>query len=115
MVSFRGRSHRAVCIQNLPETERCSTTNVLPEHGFLLRTPYVQLSGYQVGELSLAPEGECLSLHIPILAQEAKSGNAAPLYPPAKDSPFLPAHEGGDSWLGGLNPLKKRDHIHWVI
>jgi hypothetical protein len=39
-----------------------STKNVLPEHGILAQNPSVQLERYHVGELSLSPEGECLSL-----------------------------------------------------
>jgi len=39
-----------------------STKNVLPEHGILAQNPSVQLERYRVGELSLSPEGECLSL-----------------------------------------------------
>ncbi len=52
-----------------------STKNVLPERGFSLRTPDVQLSRYRVGEPSLSSELECLSLRRTILSQEAKSGN----------------------------------------
>jgi hypothetical protein len=39
-----------------------STKNVLPEHGILAQNLSVQLERYHVGELSLSPEGECLSL-----------------------------------------------------
>jgi len=35
-----------------------------------------------VGEPSLSPEGECLSLHVPVLAEEEKNGNAQPPSPP---------------------------------
>ncbi len=47
----------------MPDEQRCSTTNVLPEPGFWLRTPYVQLERYHASELSLSGEPECLSLH----------------------------------------------------
>jgi hypothetical protein len=46
----------------LPNQEH-ATKNVLPERGFSLRTPYIQLERYRVGELSLSSEPECLSLH----------------------------------------------------
>ncbi len=39
-----------------------STKNVLPERGFSLRTPSVQLERFRVGEPSLSRERECLSL-----------------------------------------------------
>ncbi len=39
--------------QNVPEQERCSTTNILPERGFSLRTSSVQLERFPVGEPSL--------------------------------------------------------------
>jgi hypothetical protein len=40
-----------------------STENVLPDSGFSVRTPYVQLEKNLVGEPSLSTEAECLSLH----------------------------------------------------
>ncbi len=54
----------------MPDTDRCSTTNVLPGSGFSPRTPYVQLGRYHIGELSLSGEPECLSLR----AQYSRKG-----------------------------------------
>jgi hypothetical protein len=45
-----------------PET-LVSTTNVLPQRGFSLGTPYVQLEKNHEGEPSLSAGAECLSLH----------------------------------------------------
>ncbi len=60
---FTGTSDKSpVLHQNLPEQERCSTTNILPEREFSLRTPYVQVERYRVSELSLSTGVECLSL-----------------------------------------------------
>jgi len=75
----------------MPEKQRGSTTNVLPEPGFWLRTPYVQLERYHASELSLSGSPECLSLHAQYSAKVQKMQES----PCCARLSFLPAHECG--------------------
>ena len=54
-----------------------STENVLPRHGILAWNPFRSVGKEPVGEPSLSGEPECLSLHLPILSEQAKTGNVA--------------------------------------
>src|SRR6266851_2832162 len=65
-----------------------STKNVLPEHGILAQNPSVQLERYRVGELSLSPEGECLSLQ----AEYSTNVQVRPVQPKPR--------RAGDGWQG---------------
>jgi|SRR6266699_3165952 hypothetical protein len=80
--------------QNLPEQERCSTTNILPECGFSLRTSSVQLERYLVSEPSLSTEVKCLSLQAQSStsvqnSQEKKGGARMACYARGTSSPWL--------------------------
>ncbi len=70
-----------------------STENVLPDSGFSVRTPYVQLEKKPVGEPSLSTEAECLSL-------------------PAHCSTYVQKRQGGCCARGHSSPrLKKGDSL----
>ncbi len=51
------------CSLSMPNEQRCSTVNILPESGFSFRTSSVQLEGAPVREPSLFRERKCLSVH----------------------------------------------------
>jgi hypothetical protein len=70
-----------------PERDH-STENVLPGHDVLVQNPTVKPGKVPGGELSLSSDLECLSLHRPLLTEEATSKNKQHSW-----WLFLPVHE----------------------
>ena len=82
----QGLLTRGPCWLSMPSQQRSSTKSVLPLHGVLVGNLATQLERYRVGKPSLFSSEKCLSLHVLILTQATKSGNAhltVPFFPPA--------------------------------